>query len=204
MHRIQPVLLPLWLAVGAAVLAGGCSRQREPAGLPADSEVTGSHAAERQARASLQLTSSAFAEGESLPVKHTCDGENVSPPLTWSGVPEDAKCLALVCEDPDAPAGTWVHWVAFGIPATVTDLPEGVPAEEAMAAGGTQGMSDFGEIGYGGPCPPKGKPHRYVFTLYALSAEPALSSSATKADLDRAIRENLVAEGALTGTYQRR
>ena len=151
-----------------------------------------------------QLTSSAFSEGSAIPKKHTCDDRDASPPLKWSGVPANAKSLALICDDPDAPAGTWVHWVLYNIPAMVTELPEGVPATEVVQGGAKQGLNDFQRLGYGGPCPPRGKPHRYYFKLYALDAELSLKPSATKRDVVNAMQGHILAEGQLMGTYQRK
>jgi Raf kinase inhibitor-like YbhB/YbcL family protein len=152
----------------------------------------------------IQLTSSAFTEGAPIPAKYTCDGEDVSPPLKWSNLPQGTKSVALICDDPDAPLGTWVHWVVYGIPATVTELPEGVPAVETIPNGARQGTNDFKRVGYGGPCPPKGRPHRYVFQLYALDAELQLSPGATKKDLVNAMKGHILAEGRLIGTYERK
>jgi len=151
----------------------------------------------------IQLTSPAFVEGEFIPAKHTCDGEDVSPPLKWTGLPEGAKNLALICDDPDAPMGTWVHWVMFGLPPTVTELAEKVPTTETLANGARQGINDFKRIGYGGPCPPSGRPHRYFFKLYALNAEIPLKPGATKKELLRAMDGHILAEGQLMSKYQR-
>ena len=152
----------------------------------------------------IPLTSPAFVEGEFIPAKHTCDGEDVSPPLNWTGVPGGAKSLALICDDPDAPMGAWVHWVIFGLPPTVAELAENVPTTETLANGERQGMNDFKLIGYGGPCPPAGRPHRYFFKLYALDAEIPLKARATKKDLLRAMEGHVLGEGHLMGKYQRR
>ena len=152
----------------------------------------------------IQLASSAFTEGAAIPRKHTCDDRDASPPLRWSGVPEHAKTLALICDDPDAPAGIWVHWVLYNVPATVTELPEGVLATEVVLGGAKQGVNDFQRIGYGGPCPPRGKPHRYYFRLYALDAELSLKPRATKRDVVNAMQGHILAEGQLIGAYQRR
>jgi Raf kinase inhibitor-like YbhB/YbcL family protein len=119
-------------------------------------------------------------------------------------VPEAAKSLALICDDPDAPLGTWVHWVAYGIPVSTTGLPEGVPAKSALAGGGTQGTNDFKQVGYGGPCPPKRKAHHYHFKIYALDAEVDLPSTTTKANLVGVMQGHVVGTGELVGTYQRR
>jgi len=151
----------------------------------------------------VQLTSSAFAEGGFVPAKYTCDGENVSPPLQWSGVPGAAKSLALIADDPDAPAGTWVHWVLYGLPPTVTELPEKVPATDSLANGAKQGINDFQRLGYGGPCPPAGGPHRYFFKLYALDTEIPLPPRAAKKDLVGAMEGHILAQGQLMGKYKR-
>jgi hypothetical protein len=152
---------------------------------------------------SIQLTSSAFGEGSPIPRRYTCDGEDVSPPLKWSGAPQDAKSLALICDDPDAPAGTWVHWVLYGIPPTVAELPEGVPASEVVLGGAQQGVNDSRGVGYSGPCPPRGSPHRYFFKLYALDVELKLKPRASKRDVVSAMQGHILAEGQLMGTYKR-
>lgn len=152
---------------------------------------------------SLSLESPAFGKGERIPVAHTCDGADVSPPLRWSGLPEGTECLALVADDPDAPAGTWVHWVIYGIPAAREGLPEGVPGELEVLDGGRQGTNDFGDPGYGGPCPPPNGAHRYFFKLYALDADPGLEPGATKAELLEAMDGHVLAEADLIGRYRR-
>ncbi len=151
----------------------------------------------------IELTSSAFKEGESIPSKFTCEGPDVSPALEWSGVPESAKSLAMICDDPDAPVGTWVHWVLYELSPAMTGLPEGVPADETIEGGATQGRNDFKRIGYGGPCPPPGKPHRYFFKLYALDTELNLTPGATKKDVEKAMKGHILARGQLMGTYKR-
>jgi len=153
---------------------------------------------------SIQLTSTAFAEGKPIPAKYTCDGADLSPPLKWSNVPEGTKSLALISDDPDAPVGTWVHWVIYNIPPDATELAEGLPKSEVLTNGAKQGMTDFKRIGYGGPCPPPGRPHRYFFKVYALDAELDLKPGATKQQLLRAMDGHILAEGQLMGTYQRR
>lgn len=152
---------------------------------------------------SIQLTSSGFAEGAAIPRKYTCDGANVSPPLKWTDAPQGTRSLALIADDPDAPAGTWVHWVLYAIPPSVTELPEGVPATEAVLDGARQGINDFRRIGYGGPCPPRGNAHRYFFKIYALDTALTLKAGATKGDLIRAMEGHILAQGQLMGTYQR-
>ncbi|HVO42328.1 MAG TPA: YbhB/YbcL family Raf kinase inhibitor-like protein [Aggregatilineales bacterium] len=151
----------------------------------------------------LSLTSSSFAEGQPIPRRFTCDAENVSPSLAWDGVPPNTRSLALIADDPDAPAGTWVHWVIYNIPPTLTGLAEGVPATDSVLAGTAQGTNDFRRIGYGGPCPPAGKPHRYFFKLYALDTTLALKPGATKSELTRAFEGHILAQGQLIGTYKR-
>ncbi len=151
----------------------------------------------------IQLTSTAFAEGQPIPVIHTCDDRNVSPPLSWSNLPAGTKSLALITDDPDAPGGTFVHWVVYGIPPNVTELPQGVPTTEALSNGAKQGTTGFGRVGYAGPCPPRGKPHRYFFKLYALDSELQIKVRATKQDVLNAIKGHVLAEGQLMGTYQR-
>lgn len=151
---------------------------------------------------SIKLTSTAFQDGALIPSKYTCDGPNVSPQLSWSAVPPGAKALALVCDDPDAPGKTWVHWVVYDIPPITMELPEGIVHEEKLSNGGKQGQNDFGKIGYGGPCPPSGT-HRYFFRLYALDSETSLELGATKDQLWKAIDGHVLAQGELMGKYQR-
>lgn len=150
----------------------------------------------------LNLNSTAFEEGGMIPAQYTCDGQNISPPLAWSGVPEGTKTLALICDDPDAPRGTWVHWVAFQIPAAEKGLPENIPARETLDNGARQGKNDFKNTGYGGPCPPNGT-HRYFFKLYALDAALDLPPGATKDQLLKATEGHVLAEGQLMGRYTR-
>jgi Raf kinase inhibitor-like YbhB/YbcL family protein len=151
----------------------------------------------------LELTSTAFAEGAAVPKQHTGDGADSSPPLRWSEPPEKTKSFALVCDDPDAPRGTWVHWVLFNVPADTRALREGVPTHETLDTGARQGKNDFGTIGYGGPAPPKGKAHRYFFKLYALDTMLDLPAGVTKEQLLAAMKGHIVAEGQLMGRYQR-
>jgi Raf kinase inhibitor-like YbhB/YbcL family protein len=149
------------------------------------------------------LTSPSFGDGEPMHLRHTGDGVNVSPPLAWDGVPAGTRSLALICDDPDAPRKVWVHWVLYGLPPTLTELPEGVPTDPTLPDGSKQGTTDFGTVGYGGPAPPKGSPHRYFFKLYALDVTPPLPAGATKADLVKAMEGHVLAEAELMGTYQR-
>ena len=153
----------------------------------------------------LMLMSGAFAAGGGIPSKHTCDGADVSPALSWSGTPAGTVAFALIADDPDAPAGTWVHWVLFNLPGSLTALPEGVAKTDQLPnlGGALQGRNDFRRTGYGGPCPPPGKPHRYFFKLYALDAALPLKAGATKQDVERAMRGHGLAETSLMGTYAR-
>ena len=145
----------------------------------------------------LQVSSTAFAEGGTIPKKYTCDDVNVSPALAWSGVPQGTRSLALIADDPDAPVGTWVHWVLYDLPADLTSLPEGAQGL------GTQGTNDFRRSGYGGPCPPKGPAHRYYFKLYALDTQLNLKAGATKADVEKVMKGHILAQGQLMGKYGR-
>jgi Raf kinase inhibitor-like YbhB/YbcL family protein len=151
----------------------------------------------------LELTSPAFQEGQPIPRHYTGDGPNHSPPLQWSDPPEGTQSWALICEDPDAPRGIWVHWVLFNLPAEARALKEGIPAQATLPNGATQGTNDFGKIGYGGPAPPPGKPHRYFFKLYALDRRLELPSGANRKQLLAALASHLLAEGQCMGTYAR-
>lgn len=149
------------------------------------------------------LTSTAFGPGEPIPPKYTCDGADISPPLNWSDPPPGTQSFALICDDPDAPVGTWVHWVIFNLPATAGGLPEAVPTGSELADGSRQGRNSWGRTSYGGPCPPGGT-HRYFFKLYALDAQMPLSAGAGKDDLVRAMQGHILASTELMGTYSRR
>jgi Raf kinase inhibitor-like YbhB/YbcL family protein len=150
----------------------------------------------------FELTSTAFGNGETIPQKYTCDGPDLSVPLKWTDPPAGTKSLALICDDPDAPVGIWVHWVIYGLSPDTRGLPEDVPKEK-VPANGKQGKNDFGKIGYGGPCPPRGPAHRYFFRLYALDVELDLSPGMTKAKLVEAIEGHVIAEAELMGRYGR-
>ncbi len=145
----------------------------------------------------IQITSPSFVDGQLIPKKYTCDSSNISPQLDWTGVPAGAQSLALIADDPDAPGGTWVHWVLFNIPVTMSGLPEGVKGS------GVQGRNDFSKLGYGGPCPPKGPAHRYFFKLYALDRSLSLNEGARKADVEKAMAGHILGQGQLMGKYGR-
>ena len=155
-------------------------------------------------KGTMQLIGTAFSEGQSIPVKHTCDGENTSPPMKWSGVPPNAKSLVLIADDPDAPVGTWTHWVLYDLPTSVTELAEGQPKGQYLPGGAKQGLNDFKHLGYGGPCPPAGKAHRYYFKLYALDTVLQLKPGGTKKEIERAMENHTLAQGQLMGTYKRK
>ena len=152
----------------------------------------------------FELHSPAFtAEGE-IPARHTCDGADLSPPLRWSDPPAGTKGFALIADDPDAPGGIWVHWVLYEMPPAVRDLSEAVPPRDTVAGIGKQGTNDFKRAGYGGPCPPRGPAHRYVFKLYALDQQTALPPRKSKADVLTAIEGHVLGQAELLGRYQRR
>jgi Raf kinase inhibitor-like YbhB/YbcL family protein len=151
----------------------------------------------------IKITSSAFKESALIPPKYTCDGADISPPLQWDSVPEGTKSIALISDDPDAPMGTWVHWVLFNLPADTRELPENVPPDENLPGGARQGVSDFQRIGYGGPCPPSGT-HRYFFKIYALDKELDLEAGASKPDLLNAMEGHILGQGQLIGKYKRK
>jgi hypothetical protein len=152
---------------------------------------------------SIELTSTAFQPGATIPAQYTEDGGDKSPPLKWSEPPKGTQSFALICDDPDAPRGTWVHWVLFDLPGETRELEEGLPTTATLSNGAKQGKNDFGKVGYGGPAPPKGKPHRYFFKLYALDKSVGLSAGATKAQLAEAMQGHILAEGQLIGKYGR-
>lgn len=151
----------------------------------------------------LTLSSTAFQSEGNIPKQYTCEGRDASPALSWSGIPSGTKTFALIMDDPDAPVGTWVHWVIYNLPANLSSLAEGMMTAEILPNGTKQGLNDFKRIGYGGPCPPPGKPHRYFFKLYALDAEISLPPKATKAQLLQAMTNHVLAETYLMGKYQR-
>ncbi|HEY4681861.1 MAG TPA: YbhB/YbcL family Raf kinase inhibitor-like protein [Candidatus Acidoferrales bacterium] len=151
----------------------------------------------------LKLTSTAFQPGATIPEKFTCDGPDVSPALAWADPPAGTHSFALIMDDPDAPVGTWVHWVLYDLPANTRELAEGVPKQEELPSRARQGRNDFRKIGYGGPCPPSGPAHRYFFKLYALDSKTNLKPGATKAELEKAMKGHILAQAELMGRYQR-
>ena len=168
-------------------------------------------AADKTDRAQMQLTSTAFSEGEPIPAKHTCEGKNVSPPLKWSGAPASARGTSwtrptnpYAADDPDAPVGTWVHWVLYDLPASATELAEDLPKGQFLPNGAKQGINDFRHLGYGGPCPPPGKAHRYFFKLYALDAALGLKPGASKKEIEQAMDKHVLAQTQLMVPYKRK
>ena len=152
------------------------------------------------------LSSRAFENGAPIPLKHTCDGADMSPPLSWTGSPAGTKSLALIADDPDAPSGTFVHWILFNLPGNEVQLPDNVHRGETLPqkfGGALQGKNDFRRIGYGGPCPPPGPAHRYSFRLHALDAALPLKAGATKQELVAAMQGHILASAELMGTYAR-
>ncbi len=150
----------------------------------------------------MKLESTAFTENEMIPSLYTCDGQDISPELSWDAPPTGTQSLALIVDDPDAPGQTFVHWVLYDIPPEVNQLPKSVSAEPTLSAGGTQGKNDFDNLGYGGPCPPSGV-HRYFFKLYALDRELGLKPGATKAQLEAAMSGHILGSAELIGRYWR-
>jgi Raf kinase inhibitor-like YbhB/YbcL family protein len=150
----------------------------------------------------MQITSPAFMEGGLIPSKYSCDGQDISPALEWKDIPVATKSFALISDDPDAPVGTWVHWVVYNIPSNISSLSENVKPEKDFKNGMRQGNNSWPKIGYGGPCPPSGT-HRYFFRLYALDTMLDLKSGATKAQLLQAMKGHILAEAQLMGKYKR-
>ncbi len=151
----------------------------------------------------LRVTSTAFREGELLPARYTCDGDGVSPPLAWEGAPEATESFVVLCEDPDAPRGPFIHWVLYNLPANTLALDESIPPREHLPEGGLQGVNTAQGIGYTAPCPPRGRAHRYQFRVFALDQRLDLPPRATHAQLMRAMHGRVLAEGRLTGLYAR-
>ncbi|HRV07828.1 MAG TPA: YbhB/YbcL family Raf kinase inhibitor-like protein [Acidobacteriota bacterium] len=179
----SPLIVTAWLLVSAPVM--GACEQRQGGG-----------------DMSLYIKSSAFGHGEAIPARYTCDGEDVSPPLTWGEIPSGAKTLALIMDDPDAPVGTWDHWILYNIPVNLEGLPENYPAVGETPNGTRSGRNSWGRLGYGGPCPPSGT-HRYFFRLYALDRKLDLAPGATSGQVRAAMSGSILAEAELYGTYRR-
>lgn len=160
------------------------------------------NATDVEAGRTMQLTSASFANSDSIPSRYTCDGDGISPSMAWSGAPAATKSFALIMHDPDAPVD-FTHWLAYNIPPNVHELAEGASNDGAMPHGAAEGVNGFRRMGYGGPCPPAGKAHRYVFLVYALDTNPGLPAGVTREQVESAVRSHIVATGRLTATYGR-
>ena len=165
--------------------------------------AAGSFSAAKDSSGTLELTTTAFRPAGAIPVQFTCSGENISPFLTWNHPPSRTQSFVLIVDDPDAPMGTWVHWVVYNLPASAQHLPEHIPVGEMIAGGGKQGVNDFPTHGYGGPCPPPGKPHRYFFRLYAIDTILNLPPPVQRKDVDAAMKGHVLAHAELMGTFAR-
>ncbi|HNY76595.1 MAG TPA: YbhB/YbcL family Raf kinase inhibitor-like protein [Bacteroidales bacterium] len=148
------------------------------------------------------VKSDSFSDGGMIPAKYTCDGANISPQLSWDNAPKGTKSFVLICEDPDAPMGTFTHWVLYDLPADVHELPENLPKDKILPNGAKQGITDFKKVGYGGPCPPNGT-HRYYFKLYALDTLLNLEPALKKEDILKAMNGHILAQGQIMGKYAR-
>jgi hypothetical protein len=184
-----------FLLILIALLLFGCAQQEQKDTLPTTAQNI-NHAGD-DIMPSFRITSTAFSEGQPIPMVYTCQGEDTSPPLRIEGVPTGTKSLALVMDDPDAPVGVWDHWVVWNIDPSTTEIKE-----RSTPAGATQGRNSWGMSRYGGPCPPSGT-HRYVFTLYALDTALDLTAAAGKRDLERAMQEHILTKTQLIGTYKK-
>lgn len=182
-------ILVVSIALAAAAAAGCASEEEGKMG--------------KTQTATISVTSTAFKEGGTIPKEYTADGENVSPPLAWKDLPEEAAAIALLCEDPDAPKGMFVHWVIFNVDPKSGGLPRAVPKTDTLPDGAAQGKNNFNKTGYDGPSPPKGRPHRYFFRVYALNQKLDLKPGVTRDAVRKAMEGHILAEGSLMGKYGR-
>lgn len=190
-----PATTTAWAMTALAILIGACTSG------PCSNRST---LVQEATKMTIQVTSTAFADGQPIPAEFTCDSQDQSPPLQWQGVPAGAQSIVLLVDDPDAPGGTFNHWVVYGLPAAATSLPKGVPRQERLEGGGAQGRNDFGRVGYGGPCPPRGPAHHYQFKVFALGEALSVPAGATKRQVERAMEGKVLDQGRVTGVYQRR
>jgi len=193
--------------ISMLVLVGACSTRSAAGGQAVGPDATGDRkalgsAASAGESSSFVLSSSAFQDGEAIPSRYTCDGNDRSPPLAWAGIPPDAASLALIVEDPDAPGGTWFHWVVYGLQPEMPGLTDGIGGSSELAGFGVSGVNSWGEQRYGGPCPPSGL-HHYRFSIYALDGALGEPAGMTASELRAAINGHVLAEAYLTGTYSR-
>ncbi len=156
-----------------------------------------------QPRVDWKVSTTAFAPGGTIPKRFTCEGQDISPPLSWTSPPPGTQSLVLMILDPDAPSGTWTHWLIYNLPPTLRQLPENVPKHARLANGAAQGRNDFGRLGFGGPCPPPGKPHHYHFRLFALNTRLSLAPGATRPQVEQAIRGHIIAQAELVARFGR-
>ncbi|MGO8737044.1 MAG: YbhB/YbcL family Raf kinase inhibitor-like protein [Terriglobia bacterium] len=184
LHR-SLTLLPLLITVVLALV------------VPA--EVRGQEASSSK----MKLTTTSFTPGGFIPKRFTCEAADVSPALTWTDPPPGTRSFAIIEDDPDAPSGTFVHWVVYDLPAAYRKLPEALSGNDQMSGGGRQGTNDFSRTGYSGPCPPPGKPHRYFIRLYAVGVILNLPPAATRKELDEAMQSHILARGELMGRFAR-
>jgi Raf kinase inhibitor-like YbhB/YbcL family protein len=195
MNKAHAILGTLLLITAALLVSPGSNKVLSAETVPWISQGGGNM--------SFALQTNAFSPGGTIPKKYTCDASDVSPELTWSGAPAGTQAFALIVDDPDAPAGTWTHWIAWDIPASATKLPEGLPKDETLADGTRQGKNDFKRIGYNGPCPPPGKPHRYFFKLYALGSKLEVKAGASRSELESAMKGHVLGQAEVMGKYGR-
>jgi Raf kinase inhibitor-like YbhB/YbcL family protein len=181
----------LWMTLLTIIAIGALSCTVSEPALPDEGDMT------------LSLSSPIFQEGEDIPTEYTCNGQDISPPLTWGESPSETQSFVLIMDDPDAPGGAFTHWLLFNLPADSRELPEIVPPHNELASGALQGKNSFGKIGYGGPCPPPGSAHHYRFTIYALDQVLDLMAGASRKQVIDAITGHILARGQLTGMYQR-
>jgi Raf kinase inhibitor-like YbhB/YbcL family protein len=194
MKKTLLIIIPILIVIVVAVILYLDKQQTKNLTINLPEQINSTN----QAKSNMQLTSEAFGHNQEIPGKYTCDGDNISPPLTISGVSERAKSLVLIVDDPDAPAGDWVHWTVWNIPVNTIELPENGP----LPARATEGVTDFGKPGYGGPCPPSGT-HRYFFKLYSIGGDLYLDETATKKDIEAAMEDLIIEKAELIGLYQR-
>jgi Raf kinase inhibitor-like YbhB/YbcL family protein len=181
----------------AVILLSACGQSAPAASGPATPDPL-----EIEGTATIELTSSAFVQGEPIPAKYTCSGEDISPPLAWGEPPAGTQSFALIMDDPDAPGGTWDHWVFFNISPSIRSLPEAFPDGDTFPDGSLGGKNSWGNTGYGGPCPPGGT-HRYFFKLYALDEMLAINAGASKGELEKAMVGHILAYAELMGTFSK-
>ena len=184
------------------IILAGCTMEPLPAPSPVSTQSQATGVPVAAPASSMTLSSPAFANGQPIPQKFTCQGENISPSLSWSGVPSGARSLALITEDPDASASPFIHWVIYNIPPILSGLPEKVQPGAQVAGIGVQGPTSFGAPGYGGPCPPSGSPHHYYFKLYALDLDPNLPAGLSAAELQQQMAGHILAQAEWMGTFQ--